>query len=298
MGVGRRNAHKKRHAHRHDRKERTRRHGNMPVARPDHSVLRNLIPKAGMIYPFDHTLMRSDQSDIGVSTAVRQGLDVPKFSTAMLDRVFSRIFEEATKVLQQTGSHVFTNDPIAYMRILRARPSLQDIWMRRRVDMLATLFLILPRAIDAFLEVDTLNWSGLDGVSWLVSGGMDIIKPDEEENAAREEQEAENLESDSDDGLFVKQTYSIEMDETNKMDVSDTEEMDGKQALSTDAPAAKEFQLSLEQVVEGMRRLHIDIDETALTEAFAKLRIGDAARPAPRKNGNPFLDDSEDDEIL
>ncbi|AEO66259.1 uncharacterized protein THITE_2019070, partial [Thermothielavioides terrestris NRRL 8126] len=140
---------------------------------------RGHLPRAGMIYPFEETLMQRRHSDVAIFSAICRSHPGSLVTTRLLNDVFSRIFEEATELLPQYGG-MFNKDPIAFMRLLRGRPALRDVWMRRSADLFASVFVILraarkawfedprppfetnehcklARAIDAFLEVDTLD---------------------------------------------------------------------------------------------------------------------------------------------
>jgi hypothetical protein len=328
MGTGNRIGKTKSAAHLHKSKQWRQHH-----VKPGKPTLRDTIPKAGMIYPFDHTLLRTHQSDVGAYTAIKKNQGVPSMTTPMLDSVFCRIFEEATELMGQDGGSESGGNPVEFMRSLRARPGLRELWRRRNLAMFTSVFLVLrcarlnwhktprapynvdehcktARAVDAFLAVDNLAWSDLDGLRWFVSDGVDLIKPPAQQQEEEEEETEEGGgqaersesgqggESDSDSGtvgIFVKRTCPVPPE--------DEGETGGERDnFGSNGGAGKgsgwQLQLSLEQIVEGMRRLNIDVDETALTEAFARLRIQDPARAAPRKNGNPFLDDSDDDVIL
>ncbi len=336
MGISK--GQKKGAAHSHDNIKKRRKHPYHKAKTHEggHSVLRDNVPRAGMIYPFAQILLRRQRTDIAVTTAICKGLGVPRINPSIVDTVFSQIFEEATKLAGEIPIDRTNADPIEFMRSLRARPDVRGIWIRRYIDTFATLFLILrcarlnwlknprpplniaehgktARAIDSFLAVENLNWSGVDGLGWLVTGGIDIIKPDSRHNdndndnemKKEEEMDAENDE----DSLFVEQTAALALD--------------AEESTHAGPSLPRRFDLSLEDIVQGMRRLCIDVDQTALTAAFAKLQIREeedaaaaaapaaapaavtglvgVARPAaPPKDANPFVDDEENyvDDVL
>ncbi|KAH6628129.1 hypothetical protein F5144DRAFT_470653, partial [Chaetomium tenue] len=143
---------------------------------------RSLMPKAGMLYPFTKTLMSRSRSDNGILTAIKAGTGVPQITTRLLDETFSRVFQEATDLLQGAKGRVsqFEDDPIMLISSIRRLPALQDIWMRRHLKFLVGIFLLLRAArqnwhkkptypedlskhgkmalaIDKFLAVDTLD---------------------------------------------------------------------------------------------------------------------------------------------
>ncbi|KAG7291994.1 hypothetical protein NEMBOFW57_002024 [Staphylotrichum longicolle] len=276
-----------------------------------------------MIYPFNYTLLRTQRSDVGVYTAIKKSQGVPSMTTPVLDSVLCRIFEEATALIEQKDGSEHGGNSVTFMRSLRARPGLRDLWKRRSVSMLTSIFLVLrcarlnwhqaprppynvgehcktARAIDAFLAVDNLTWSDFAGLSWFVTDGLDLIKPPgKEEEEMENESQLERVEdeqggdSDSDVtvGIFVKQTCPVPPEDVGETGTE--HDNSGSNADTSKEKSPWRYQLSLEQIVEGMQRLNINVDETALTEAFTRLRIPDPLPPAPRKNGNPFLDDSD-----
>ncbi len=172
MGSRRHTVHQKGVAHPHKK------HKDKRSVKAIQPILHLNLPKAGMIYPFGQTLMRSRRSDLGVSSAIKKGLGAPSITTPMLDTVFCRIFEEATELMRKDGpgSKFNKDEPIAFMRLLRTRPGLREPWLRRRTRLFTTLFLVLrcarrnwhnnprppydieqhckmARAIDAYLAV-------------------------------------------------------------------------------------------------------------------------------------------------
>lgn len=134
-----------------------------------------------------------------------------------------------------------------------------------------------------------------------MTDGLDLIKPpgkeeEEMENESQlervEDAQGEDSALDGTVGIFVKQTCPVppeDVGETTRTEHDDS----GSNADNGKEKPARQYQLSLEQIVEGMQRLNINLDETALTEAFARLRIQGPPPQAPRKNGNPFLDESD-----
>jgi hypothetical protein len=156
------------------------------------------------------------------------------------------------------------------------------------------------RAIDAFLAVDNLNWGGHKVIEWLLRSGVDLVKSGAGRDAMEVEggmtgaeddvmevEQDDDSDDDSDDGIFVKQDYT-------SLAYSNLEEgvLPGKSANPFANPAAAPVanpaaapvanpaaapapapQVSAEEVVEGMRRLNIEVDQADLAEAFGKLRI-------------------------
>lgn len=184
MGIGSRfGGQTKRPAHSHTRRQTKQAHVKRSIP-----TLRHKIPKAGMIYPFNYTLLRTQRNDVGVYTAIKKSQGVPSMTTPMLDSVLCRIFEEATALIEQKEGSEHGGNSVTFMRSLRARPGLRDLWKRRSVSMLTSIFLVLrcarlnwhktprppynvdehcktARAIDAFLAVDNLTWSDFAGLS-------------------------------------------------------------------------------------------------------------------------------------
>jgi hypothetical protein len=210
--------------------------------------LRDKMPKAGMLYPFKDTLMKRGRTDNAILTAIKAGTGARRMTTDLLDDTFSNVFREATDLLQNAKQRGqisrFEDDPIALIFSIRRLPALQDIWMRRNLKFLVGIFLLLRAArqrwhktptypndlskhgkmaqeIDKFLAVETLDWGSIGVVEWLL---REIIIP-------------ANKESDSE---------AILTDFASGMDV---EQQDGK----------AQFQVSLEAVMLGMRRLNIDV---------------------------------------
>jgi hypothetical protein len=225
--------------------------------------------------------MRRQRGDIGVWSAIKK--TIPSITTATLDTIFSRIFEEATIMLQEDKDKPLPRNPLEFMKILRKRPSLREPWLRRQAHFLLTVFIILraargnwhktPRpptdidkhcktalAIDAFLEAEDFYWSSLSTVEWFVNekGGLDLIRPvwedDSEEGEGQDDnEEIWDGEKISDDDMFVEEVAS-----------------------ASEEPG-RSPKISLEQLVEGMRRLNIEVNKTALTDAFAKLCVNEEA---------------------
>jgi hypothetical protein len=157
------------------------------------------------------------------------------------------------------------------------------------------------RAIDAFLAVDNLNWGGHKVIEWLLRSGVDLVKSGAGRDAMEVEggmtgaeddvmevEQGDDSDDDSDDGIFVKQDYTS-LAYSNLEEGVLPDESANPLAEPAAAPAAAP-QVSVEEVVEGMRRLNIEVDQADLAEAFGKLRI------KPRLC-NPFhQSDDEDDE--
>jgi hypothetical protein len=300
-------------AHKHQRhadaqklkaKQRQHRRARGPSAKAPLPLLYKKLPRAGLIYPFSGSFMRRQRGDIGVWSAIKK--TIPSITTATLDTIFSRIFEEATIMLQEDKDKQLPRNPLEFMKILRKRPSLREPWLSRQAHFLLTVFIILraargnwhktPRpptdidkhcktalAIDAFLEAEDFYWSSLSTVEWFVNekGGLDLIRPvwedDSEEGEGQDDnEEIWDGEKISDDDMFVEEVASA------------SEEPGGPPKIS------------LEQLVEGMRRLNIEVNKTALTDAFAKLCVNEEAGAvaAPDRAGSPLLDDSDEDVVL
>jgi hypothetical protein len=291
------------------------------------SVLSKILPKAGLRYPWTETLLGNHKRDITVLTAVKKALNphhgereaddnsgsphqaqsVP-LSTAVLDDLFSDIFEEATALEQQEGQTNNSNgNPMDFIKELRARPALQELWLRRSVDLFTHIFLVLrsarktwretrdrlglpsdaendcktARAIDSFLAVDTLDWNCWDVARQLPARGVAVIGP-----VANTEQQ----------GLRRSQRL---MNKERKRTKHDKRGKHGKSGNTTSPTTAGKgvVQRSVEEVIERLERLHLDPEPTALREAFARLGIQDAPESAPSKDHERLEDrDDEDDE--
>jgi hypothetical protein len=116
------------------------------AGRPSKSVLRDKLPKAGMIYPFHNHFTKRLRADIKVDMAIKKGLDEPLVTKRLIEGIFSRTFEAATKLLGQAQDDKFRDDPIALMGLVRASDGIQAVWMRVSVDMLVRVFLVLRAA--------------------------------------------------------------------------------------------------------------------------------------------------------
>ncbi|KAK4148545.1 hypothetical protein C8A00DRAFT_38879 [Chaetomidium leptoderma] len=288
---------KKGHANLPSDKQRRSRRSAIPV-----SILWSRTPKAGMIYPFAPTVMKNVGGDIAILTAIRKTLGVQIVNASMVDGVLARIFEEATAVLQQQrrqqNDNKFKDDPQAFMRFIRASPALREWWTYISVHLFTSVFLILraarqnwhkkPRqphdiaahgkmahAIDAFSAVDDINWGGAAFVAWLVKGGLKVTKLTRNDDDNNDNKRDGDGDDDGDD----------DGDTTMQED-----DQDGK------AGGHAAFQPSVEDIVEGMRRLNVDVDQTALTEAFAQFGVQDGVEPAPLMDNN--FDWEGDSEIL
>lgn len=286
----------------HKRSKQHNGHSRGAGARTGRSALFENAPKAGMTYPFERTLTRRNRSDAVIANAIKKGMEASLVTRALLEDAFSPMFEGATEMLRDGVDAEFRDNPIALIEKVRARPGVREVWLRCPLNTLSRVFLILraarqnwhknPRlpldvaqhgktakAIDGFLAVDDLNWGGLAMIEWLLHGGLNLGSF----TAHKGESESE---SDGETGMFVKQTCPVPPD--------DDEEI----ADPNNAVEDSDNRRAVDGIVDSMRRLNIDIDRTALTEAFAKLRIKDQSRPAPRRNGYPFIDDEDEDEDL
>jgi hypothetical protein len=116
MGTGRGHAgHKK-------TTDKKRKHGRTRGTRAERRTLRGILPKAGMIYPFDRALLRTKRGDITIYSVLQKSENVRLLDGAILDTAFSRIFEEATKLQQEaSGSEQFAHQPIDFIRALQLR---------------------------------------------------------------------------------------------------------------------------------------------------------------------------------
>lgn len=215
------------------------------------------------------------------------------------------------ELLRQNDKEKFSDAPVRFLEVLRAMPGVREVWSRRTEKMFFTVFLILraarqnwhnspqcpykieehcqmARAIDTFLKVNNFNWGSRGVIHAFMRCGLEIMSMTTSRNQARkkEEQSLDGDEDDSNDNLFVKQDP----------DAPTYEGLEGEVAgQSIDVASDAGFQGSLEDVVEGMQRLNIEVDQTDLLDIFAKLRIKEA-KP-PRRTSNQFYEsDDEDDE--
>jgi hypothetical protein len=274
--------------------------------------------------------MKRYRRDFVLTGALRK--DTHFLSPQVLNQRFSQMFDVATELLPQQNptEPSRTINPIPFLLSLRKHASLQP-WARAvSKSLFISLFLVLraaranwhknprepfdlgkhcqlARAIDTFIRADPFAWhSAVPLLGWAVCGGLQFHDssrrddPMEGKDDPMEEDGEGGIGGDDsgsdEEALFVKQTCFVPMGEG-----MEDEEEQASLNNSTDSAVSEEarrrFQLSYEQVVEGMRLLNIDVDETALTEAFAKLRIYEESQPASgRRRGNPFLDDSDDEE--
>jgi hypothetical protein len=115
-------------------------------AKASRGPLRDMLPRAGMIYPFREAFLRTKRGDIAITTAIARSLGVRFATTSILNTVFSRIFEEATELLKQGGGTQFADDPMRFMRALLARPGLQEPWRRRNISLFTKTVLVLRAA--------------------------------------------------------------------------------------------------------------------------------------------------------
>ncbi|KAK4135797.1 hypothetical protein BT67DRAFT_349612, partial [Trichocladium antarcticum] len=141
---------------------------------------RNLLPKAGMVYPFRALLMKRIRYDVDVKEAIWQAIGETYPTPRAIDNVLSGLFEEATKLLQADAAGIFKNTPIRLIASLTNRPALQHWVKALSIYRLVSLFLILraarlnwfdtprepymteqhcrvARAIDDFRAADTMN---------------------------------------------------------------------------------------------------------------------------------------------
>ncbi|KAK4034545.1 hypothetical protein C8A01DRAFT_18670 [Parachaetomium inaequale] len=280
------------------------RRAKVRAARKNNSILRDKLPKAGMIYPFQKTLLRRHRSDVAVATAIKRGTGAPLLTRDLLDDGFHRVFKVATQLLRlqqrDRNNYEFRDNPIALMATVREQPGIREIWGLRTVNMLASVFIVLraarqnwhktPRfpfdtaehskaaqAIDDFLAVDNLDWGSLAFVEWLLRGGREIM-----EHAGNHDMMDEGGDWDDETRLFAKQTCPVPMEGIIR------EEVDGNIS----------FHLSFEAVMEGMRRLNIDVQQDVLIEAFGKLCIEDRALPTPRMDSPRACLEGSEEQVM
>jgi hypothetical protein len=138
-----------------------------------------------------------------------------------------------------------------------------------------------------------------------MDGGHEIIRPDIQHDKAEHDEEADY----SDDSLVVSRTQTLALDDdmdggdckhdsvvsnadANTGNTANAGNIDNAPNVASGEPCGL-LQYSYEQVVAGMRRLNLDVKESALAEAFAKLRIN-GGPPAPHKSRNPIIDEDEE----
>jgi hypothetical protein len=87
MGTGRRNNHKgqKGPAALH---KKGKAHTANSTGRGSKSVLRDMLPKSGMIYPFHHHFLKRRRTDITVDQALKNGLDAPFVTKKLVEGIF------------------------------------------------------------------------------------------------------------------------------------------------------------------------------------------------------------------
>jgi len=103
-------------------------------------------------------------------------------------------------------------------------------------------------------------------------------------------QDAEDDEDSDSDGLFVKQNYPAPVYGFVEEPEAGGDGGDRNTVGNTNADG-EAFELSMESVMLGMGRLSIAVDQMALVDAFAKLRLR-----GKRKAVNPFVDESDEEE--
>ncbi|KAG7291996.1 hypothetical protein NEMBOFW57_002026 [Staphylotrichum longicolle] len=212
-------------------------------------VLRSKLPKAGMIYPFDRTLLRRHRRDLALTAGLRK--DTHHVSPQLLDTRFSRMFELARQLLPQqqrsrgTETEAAAWDgigPIAFIASLRQHEALAPWAQAVSDDLFISLFLVLgaarrnwydtprkpldvaqhcelARAIDAFGRAETFEWTGVDVVAWIRGGGLMFHgnkmagrNADDERRGKHEEmdeEEGSDQESDLNDGRLARSMSSL-----------------------------------------------------------------------------------------
>ncbi len=251
------------------------------------------MPKAGMIYPFKGAVLKRHRRDNALLVAVRG--DTKLFTRQLVDDSFGRMFEVATDILQKQQKRqsphdlttITVTDPITFLCQLRLYDSLWSWAQAVDERLFVSLFLVLrsarqnwhnaripfniaehcrlARAIDAFNNVATdLKWNSVDVVAWIRKGGLLFLPTMPDTTTATDEQaKTADDDSDSDDS------------DTAMPDLDDLPTATAPTPLTKDQEAhRRRFNLTLEQVLESMRLLNIDVDQTALTEAFRRLNIG------------------------
>lgn len=167
-------------------------------------VLRNRLPKAGMIYSFERTLLRRHRRDVALSAALRK--DTHHLPPQVLDARFSRMFELGKELLpqqQRSGGPGVEEvrdstdkpGPIAFIASLRQHEALAPWAQAVSEDLFISLFLVLgaarrnwydtprkpldvaqhcelARTIDTFGRAETFEWTGVDVVAWIRGGGL------------------------------------------------------------------------------------------------------------------------------
>jgi hypothetical protein len=274
--------------------------------RDGHHRLPAFLPRRGMIYPIKGRLMRLARQDVAVQASLKKVM--PMLATSPIDTLFSRIFREAVELLRANELGSFDHDAIFFLKTLRTRPALQP-WAEGLCDnYFIILFLALrgarqiwhenprepfnieehcqvARAIDAFREVDTLDWDSPAVREWLMLGGSkyrdeDLQFAEREDDAGGDDGAAASHASgggDEDDKLFVKQDHPISQDMGHKTEIG------------------AEWERMRRELEEATRQLRPKIDMRAAEVAFRKMCLEDRVARPTRKNGNPFHDESDEE---
>lgn len=280
--------------------------------------LRNRVPKAGMIYPIRDLLMKRTRHEVDVKRAIWQAIGEIYPTTRAIDNVLAGLFEEATKVLQADAAGIFKNTPIRLIASLTNRPALLHWVKALSIHRLVSLFLILraarlnwfdtprepymteqhcrvARAIDDFRAADTMNWSAQGVADWLIYTNLDpavrdIVLPMHLDDVEPDNEGGDNNDDDDDDdGLFVKQAAPAPAPEIaeDAMEI----EIDSDAGLTETT-----VQLLYARVKASMQTYHIDIEEDAIIQTLANLKLESVPVPTRKRNGNPFIDDDSDDD--
>ncbi|KAL2170659.1 hypothetical protein VTG60DRAFT_4584 [Thermothelomyces hinnuleus] len=294
--------------------------------------LRFFLPKAGMIYPPDGSLMRQFRKEAAVIAGLKKAL--PKLSTDAVDTCFSQIFREAAKVLGENPSNSFASEPIEFVKWVQRQPALQ-VWVGdMSPDYFVLLFVALcgarvkwyqnrrppfdveehcrvARAIDEFHEISDLNCCvnhALIPLPFFPSSTYGrlttgpavaywLLRVGVLGRAARELYETESLDG-KEDSEEEARAENEDEDEDGLFvkQTGPTPKLRIKAKQQEREGDAEQLQRAAD---EARRQYCLTIDMETMLQAFEKLRVEDAARcplRARRRNRIRFLDDSEEEE--
>jgi hypothetical protein len=265
------------------------------------------------LYPFEDTLLGVISSDEIVVAAIERGLDLHddkleddanwvhhqqaqpvSLSTALLDDMFSNIFDEATALLQRHVAHherkAIPHRLRHFMKLLRTQAGPQQLWSLLGVNTLCKVVSVLraarrgwrrgqppstigygcktARAIDAFLAVETLNWNRCR-LKKLRRRARRVaaIKARKRELGHEGKQDDGSVASTEKRGL--RESRELKEQNQNK----DREHGNLGHTAAHTAAGKSAGQRSVEVVIERLRNLHLDVDPAELREAFGKLDI-------------------------
>ncbi|KAK3898731.1 hypothetical protein C8A05DRAFT_18731 [Staphylotrichum tortipilum] len=250
------------------------------------------IPKAGMIYPFQHALLKRDRRDRALTFAILKSVR-GKFNRYILDTRLALIFETAIDLVREDivfTQYPITIDPIDFFRLLRNRAIVRRWAMGITENLFISLFLVLraarqkwhdnprhpleidkhcriARAIDVFNRVDPMKWNGVAVVEWIRKGGLMFQSASATPNAPQ---------------TIGDDTAAKDADMPDLSDLAHPAAPDDSTATNNDSnkddpddPVPANRHLTPEQVIASMRLLNIDVDQTALTEVFGRLNIAE-----------------------